>query len=71
MRLLFGKLVAVMGSVTITRANIASQAVAGVSVCQGDVIETGSDGFVILSFGDGSAFHLYSNTHTALDEFTL
>ena len=65
-----GKLQKVMGSVTITRANvIVAQPVVGDLVYQGDLIETGINGLVSIVFVDGTTFRLYDRAHMVLDEF--
>ncbi len=65
-----GKLQTVIGSVAITRADaIATQPAVGDSVHEGDLIETGVDGFVAIVFVDGRIFHLHASAHMVLDEF--
>ena len=64
-----GELKAVVGSVTITRANAPiAQALAGDAIYQGDVIETGVDGLVSISLVDGSKLCLCPNALVVLDE---
>ena len=65
-----GKLEKVIGSVTITRTNIAvAQPAVGDFVYQGDLIETGADGLIAIVFVDGTAFHLHASARMVLDEF--
>ena len=67
-----GKLQEVMGSVTITRANVVvAQPAVGDLVYEGDLIETGIDGLVSIVFVDGTAFRLYESAHVVLDEFVF
>lgn len=57
-----------MGSITVTRANaVITKPVTGDRVCQGDLIETGSDGFVCIAFADGTSFRLYANGRMVLE----
>ena len=65
-----GKLQMVIGSVTITRANVVvAQPAVGDLVYIGDLIETGSDGLVAIVFADGTPFQLYPSARMVLDEF--
>ena len=74
-----GKVVVATGSVTIERAGAtvvqvrvngqAGQAKVGDVVYEGDVVATGADGRVGISFTDGTAFNLSSNARMALSEF--
>src|SRR6516165_7747744 len=64
-----GTLRVVTGSVTVKRAGTIAQASNGDSLYQGDVIETGADGSVAISFIDGNAFYLRPGTIMVLDEF--
>lgn len=65
-----GTLQTVIGSVTITRANLIVAAPGvGHPVYEGDVLETGDDGLVAITFVDGTALHLHANGRMALDEF--
>ena len=74
-----GKVVAAVGSVTIehvnavvVQANVASQpdqTKVGDSVYLGDVVQTGADGKISITFTDGTAFNLSSNAHMALNDF--
>ena len=67
-----GKLQKVMGSVTITRANVVvAQPAVGDLVYEGDLIETGIDGLVSVVFVDGTTFHLDASAHMVLDEFVF
>ena len=75
-----GKVVTASGSVTIehasavvVQANIPAggvgQTKAGDVVYKGDVVQTGADGKVGITFSDGTAFNLSSNARMALNEF--
>src|SRR5882757_8982060 len=74
-----GKVVTATGSVTVehvnavvVQAHLASQPSAtkvGDLVYQGDVVRTGADGRVSISFTDGTSFNLSNNANMALDEF--
>lgn len=74
-----GKVVTVVGAVTIehvnaviVQANVASQpeqTKVGDSVYLGDVVQTGADGRISMTFTDGTAFNLSSNARMALDDF--
>ena len=65
-----GQLQTVIGSVTITRANgIVGDPGVGLPIYEGDVLETGDDGVVAVTFVDGTTFHLHANGHMVLDEF--
>jgi hypothetical protein len=65
-----GKLQALTGQVTVTRANARiTELVAGDFVYEGDLVETGHDGHVALLFADGTAFHLHADTRVVLDQF--
>ena len=65
-----GQLQTVIGSVTITRANeIVGDPGVGVPVYEGDILETGDDGVVAVTFVDGTTLHLHANGHMVLDEF--
>jgi hypothetical protein len=74
-----GKVVAAVGLVTIehvnavvVQANVASQpeqTKVGDSVYLGDVVQTGADGKISITFTDGTAFNLSSNAHMALNDF--
>src|SRR5690349_7829613 len=67
--LAIGKLGAVTGVVAIKRADTIAQVAVGDSVYLGDVIETGPDGSVAVSFADGTGFHLRPGTVMVLDKF--
>ena len=65
-----GKLQTVAGLVTVTRANVViAQPAVGDLVYEGDLIKTGIDGLIAISFVDGTRFHLYASAHIVLDEF--
>jgi len=75
-----GKVVTATGSVTIEHANAvvvqANIPVGGVGqtkvgdlVYKGDVVQTGADGKVGITFTDGTAFNLSSNARMVLNEF--
>src|SRR5262249_12355656 len=59
----------VTGTVTVTRANVVAQAIAGDSLYCGDVIETGEEGSASLTFADGTRFQLYASTRMVVDNF--
>ena len=69
--LAIGKIKKVMGSVTITRADVVAQPAVGDPVYEGDLIETGIDGLVSIVFVDGTTFHLDASAHMVLDEFVF
>ena len=65
-----GKIQTVIGSGTLTRADgVFIQVKAGDPVCQGDVIETASDGQIAIHFIDDTVFSLSGNSHVELNEF--
>src|SRR6516164_7307610 len=75
-----GKVVTATGSVTIehasavvVQANIPAGGVGqtkiGDPVYKGDVVQTGADGTVGITFSDGTAFNLASNARMVLNEF--
>src|SRR5450631_2253591 len=74
-----GKVVTVAGSVTIehvnavvVQANVTSQpeqTKVGDSVYLGDVVQTGADGKISITFTDDTAFNLSSNARMALNDF--
>ncbi len=75
-----GKVVTATGSVTIEHANAVvvqanipvggvGQTKAGDLVYKGDVVQTGADGKVGITFTDGTAFNLSSNARMVLNEF--
>ena len=74
-----GKVVTANGSVTIEHVNAvivqanlsagAAQTKVGDAVYQGDVVQTGADGKVGITFTDGTAFNVSSNARMVLNEF--
>jgi hypothetical protein len=74
-----GKVIAATGSVTIEHVNAvavqaalpsqAGQTKVGDLVYQGDVVRTGSDGRVSITFADDTSFNLSKNARMTLDEF--
>jgi hypothetical protein len=75
-----GKVVTATGSVTIEHANAVvvqanlpaggvGQTKAGDPVYKGDVVQTGADGKVGITFTDGTTFNLSSNARMVLNEF--
>jgi hypothetical protein len=74
-----GKVVTATGSVTIERADAVvvqvtlpatgGQTKVGDPVYRGDVVQTGSDGKVGITFTDGTAFNLSSSARMVLNEF--
>ena len=73
-----GKVVTVTGSVTVVHADAvlvqasvggAGQTKVGDPVYKGDVVQTGADGAVGVTFTDGTAFNLRSNARMVLNEF--
>ena len=74
-----GKVVTVVGSVMIehvnavvVQANVASQGEqtkVGDTVYLGDVVQTGADGKISITFTDDTAFNLSSNARMALNDF--
>ena len=67
-----GKIKRVVGSVTVTRANvIVAPPVVGDLVYKGDWIETGVDGLIAIVFVDGTTFRLDDSAHMVLDEFVF
>ena len=76
-----GKVVTTSGSVTIEHASAVivqanlpaasgvGQTKLGDLVYKGDVVQTGADGKVGITFTDGTAFNLSSNARMVLDEF--
>ena len=74
-----GKVLTVVGSVTIVhvnavvvQANVASQpeqTKVGAPVYLGDVVQTGADGRIGISFTDNTAFNLSPNARMVLNEF--
>jgi hypothetical protein len=73
-----GKVVTSAGSVTIehvsaviVQANLSAgaQTKVGDAVYQGDIVQTGADGKVGITFTDGTAFNVSSNARMVLNEF--
>jgi len=74
-----GKIVGASGTVTVehvnavvVQANLSSQPApvkVGDSVYLGDVVQTGADGKLAITFADGTAFNISSNARMALNEF--
>jgi hypothetical protein len=75
-----GKVVKASGTVTVEHANAvivqanlpasgAGQTKIGDPVYKGDVVQTGADGKVGITFSDGTAFNLSSNARMVLNEF--
>jgi hypothetical protein len=74
-----GKVVTTAGSVTIEHVNAvivqanlsagAAQTKVGDAVYQGDVVQTGVDGKVGITFTDGTAFNVSRNARMVLNEF--
>src|SRR5579863_3186740 len=57
-----GKIGIATGLVTITRATISvTELSVGDVIYQGDVIEAGADGNVVIQFVDGTTFQLHAN----------
>src|SRR5262245_19442031 len=67
---IIGHIHTAIGSATLTRSGgSAAQIMVGDPVRQGDVIETGVDGCIGISFVDGTVFMLSRDTRVVLDEF--
>ncbi len=74
-----GKVVTVVGAVTIehvnavvVQANVTSQpepTKVGDSVFLGDIVQTGADGKISITFADNTAFNLSSNARMVLNDF--
>lgn len=76
-----GKVVKASGTVTVEHANAVivqanlpaagggGQSKVGDPVYKGDVVQTGADGKVGITFNDGTAFNLSSNARMVLNEF--
>jgi hypothetical protein len=74
-----GKVVTATGSVTVEHVNAVvvqanlgggtAETKVGDRVYQGDVVQTGADGRVGITFTDGTAFNLSSNARMVLNEF--
>ncbi len=60
----------VVGSVAVMRNGVAVALHVGDKVYQSDVIQTGSDSQVGISFPDGTALNLTANTRMAINEFS-
>src|SRR4051812_42567694 len=66
-----GKIGTVIGSVTIMRSDgVLVRPSVGALVYQGDMIETGADGAVGITFIDGTAFDLSATSRLVLNEFS-
>ena len=65
-----GKLETVTGLATVKRGDsVVAQPAVGDLVYEGDQIETGADGLVVIAFLDGTTFQLYADACVVLDEF--
>lgn len=65
-----GAIKTAVGALTITRANVLLPTPAtGDLVYEGDLIETGRDGMVVVRFVDGTTLQLHAGGHVVLDEF--
>ena len=64
-----GKIEAVTGSGTLTRADTVAQVEVGDSLRQGDIIETKANGQICISFIDGTALNLAGDSCIVLKEF--
>lgn len=74
-----GKVVTAIGSVTIEHVNAvvlqanagnqAAQTKAGDAVYLGDIVQTGADGKIDITFADGTAFNLSSDARMVLNDF--
>ncbi len=65
-----GQIRSLFGVVTVVRANGKTEQVgAGDILSRGDLIETGADGRVGITFSDGTLFNLSSRARMSLDEF--
>src|SRR5579862_4075759 len=65
-----GTLQTVTGLVTLKREGVqVAHPAVGDCVYEGDQIETGADGLVIIAFVDGTTFHLYADACVVVDEF--
>ncbi|MBI1204120.1 MAG: hypothetical protein GC182_16585, partial [Rhodopseudomonas sp.] len=47
------------------------QPVVGTPLFEGDVIETGADGLLVMVLVDGTTFQIYAHSHFALDRYTF
>jgi hypothetical protein len=69
---IIGEIQAAEGSVSVVRfSDAVGQLEVGDLVYQGDVIETGPDGRVGITFLDGTAFNLSNNARMVLNEFVF
>ncbi len=66
-----GKVEKVIGTVTVMRNGIAVALNVGDNVYKSDVVQTGADGQLGISFPDGTALNLVANTRMALNEFSF
>src|ERR1051325_7715227 len=64
-----GKIDKVSGSATVARNGAAVDLNPGDTVNKGDVVQTGRDSALVLSFVDGTALSLSANTRMSLNEF--
>ena len=74
-----GRIVTAAGAVTVEHVNAvvlqanlsagAAQTKVGDAVYQGDVVQTGADGKLNITFTDGTAFNVSSNARMVLNEF--
>ena len=64
-----GKIEKVSGSATIVRNGVAVIVNAGDVIYKGDVLQTGSNSILSVSFSDGTALNLSANTRMVLNEF--
>ena len=65
-----GKLETVTGLAAIKRGDgVVAQPAVGDLVYEGDQIETGADGLIVIAFSDGTTFQLYADACVVLDEF--
>jgi hypothetical protein len=65
-----GKVEKVVGKVTVVRNGVAVALNVGDNVLKSDVIQTGTDSQVGITFPDGTALNLLANTRMALSDFT-
>jgi len=64
-----GKVEKVSGSATIMRNGAAVTVNAGDAIYKGDVLQTGSNAILSVSFSDGTALNLSANTQMVMNEF--
>ncbi len=65
-----GQVTAVQGSASVTRGTApAASLAANAEVFKGDVLQTGSDGTLSITFDDETTFNLTQNTRVTVDEF--